>query len=206
MRDLKGVALRWGGPQVPGALNGSVHLLNGLEQLEAFRASETRCPDFTTDLEVALTWPQFFGRRLNHTQGRDIVAFGPDTPITGPLTRRLGACDFYTRFLPSIAEWRIHVLHGQSIARGKKVYTGHGTPGVIRSRRLGWTLEHRSEPPKGLRELARRAAKACKYELAAVDILQTGPKTFVALECNSRPAIRDPYTITQYERALRGLA
>lgn len=203
--------LRWGGQQVPRAINGTIHLLDGLEQLQAFEAAGVPSVPFTLRLPEALDWVEdgsvVFARKRNHTQGRDIITFGEHTLITAALTRRLTAADFYTRFAASTAEWRIHIFQGQSIARAKKVYTAAGAPALypIRSRRLGWTMEHTSEPPKDLRDLARAAAAACKYELAAVDVLQTGPKTFLALECNSRPALRDEYTLGQYVRAFRAL-
>ena len=67
---------------------------NGLQQLQAFQANGIPCPEFTTSLETAKVWVRsgipVFGRKLHHTQGRDIVdaqyTRTPETPGTPPRT------------------------------------------------------------------------------------------------------------------------
>lgn len=193
------VRLRWGGPQVAGALNGQVHLLDGYEQLQHFVEAGVPCPEFTPDLPLGRGW---LGRKRQHTQGKDISR----SQSSDKVWRQ---SDYWVKYMPAKSEWRFHILNGHSIGRGLKVWVGPGpepqAPPVIRSRRLGWHLQHNVEPPKGLRKVAKAAVAACGYELAAVDILELADGTPCVLECNSRPAIRDPYTLLAYERAFRGL-
>lgn len=196
------VQLRWGGPMVAGAVNGQCHLLNGLEQLQRFKDAGVETVDFTARLLEARLRSRtelLLGRKLNHTQGKDIKLVAQ---------RRWEDSDYWTLYVPAVWEWRVHILNGKSIARGLKVWAGEGpelaTHPKIRSRRLGWRLNHKPDLPKIIREAAKAAVAAVGYDLAAVDILQTedGP---VVLECNSRPAIRDEYTLTQYTKALGSL-
>lgn len=193
------IQLRWGGSQVPGAINGNVHLLNGLEQLQTLRDARVSIPEFTNTCPHDAHRVMWLGRKLNHTQGKDIITSG----------RRFKERDFWVKYVPAIAEWRIHILNGKSIARGKKVWVGQGseptTIPIIRSRRLGWHLDHTPDPPNHIREAARAAVAAVGYDLGAVDVLDLGGNQACVLEVNSRPAIRDPYTIAQYSKALRNL-
>lgn len=212
LRDYP-VRLRWGGPQVAGAINGSAHLHNGLEQLTAFVAAGIPTVEFTTDPKLRDSWVasglMVLGRSLNHTQGLDIVWPGQSPKKNGAWLRR----DFWTVYKPSTQEWRMHIVNGHSIARGLKSFSAangismpaSGSP-LIRSRRLGWVLRHDIVPPKGLRDLAKAACSAVGYDLGAVDILERKNGdfcTYTVLEVNSRPAIRDEYTLTAYEKVFR---
>lgn len=230
------LGLRWGEQQHAGAINGQVHLLDGLEQLRALQAAEVNCPEFIIDSNLLYANNQhldfrnvWLGRKLNHTQGKDIIA----SSALGTRKRRelFMSRDFYTKYTPSIAEWRMHVVKFErgyrTIARSLKVHIDEDifNPNgiIIRSRRLGWHMSHETDPPKGLREIAKKAVEACAYELGAVDILDLGltPRAtsdsdsaatspsasrFMVLEVNSRPAIRDDYTLSAYTKAFTALA
>lgn len=211
------VRLRWGGPQVEDAVNGRAHLHDGLEQLRTFEAAKIPTVQFTTDSRVRDRLVDegriVLGRSLHHTQGLDIVWPGQSAKRNIAWNKR----DFWTVYRPSVCEWRIHIVNGHSIARGLKHFAPEeddslalklGSKVIIRSRRLGWHMRHDTTPPKGLRDLAKQAVTACGYDLGAVDVLQIGdgkatPLQYCVLEVNSRPAIRDDYTLDAYEKALR---
>lgn len=199
------IAIRWGGDNVPGALNGG-RLLNGLEQLQAFRAKEIRCPNFSTSRDLALNGIVVLGRKLNHCQGRDI-RFSNRPRQRGH--RRWYNSDFFTEFVPSVREWRIHIFKGKSIARGVKEYSVAVPNGPehsewpVRSRRNGYRLRHNVDPPRGFRTAAKKAVEACGYDFGAVDILELADGTSCVLEVNSRPGIKDDYTIDAYVNAIR---
>ena len=223
------VELRWGGPPVgPRAINGSAALLGGLAQLENLAARGVATLEFTTSPREAQAWAlttPVYGRDEAHTQGKDIILALPGgiyrkKSIRGngqlyvPVTLWQGKA-FWTKWQPSLREWRFHVLRQRgemtSFARAVKVWEGDGrgmpsgdnpASPCVRSRRLGWVMAHNVDPPEGLRTLAKRAVAACGYDLGAVDILET-PQGGVVLEVNSRPAVRDPYTIERYTQALR---
>lgn len=202
------VSLRWGGNQVGGTtINGQAHLKDGFEQLVVLRDAGVRVPEFRAcdswDTDITNMW---LARKRNHSQGKDIIPVG--TRVRG--RRRWQDSDYVVKYIPNVVrEWRIHILNGHSIARALKVWAGPGsaptTHPIIRSRRLGWHMAHDTKPPKGLRDVAKAAVAAVGYDLGAVDILELDDRSFVVLEVNSRPAIRDEYTLSAYERALRAL-
>lgn len=210
LRDVD-VGLRWGGPQVAGAINGDVHLMDGLEQLQVLQTKRIKVPEFIVRFPTQ-PGEDWLGRRRHHTQGRDIIPVG--SRIRG--RRNWQNSDYFVRYIPNVVrEWRFHILKGASIARGLKYYIGlRNNAGpipepehpIIRSRRLGWHLRHDIDPPKALREQAKAAVEAVGYDLGAVDILELEDGTGCVLEVNSRPAIRDEYTIDKYASALRALA
>lgn len=230
LADQPGIRLRWGGDYVSGAINGTCKLLTGVEQLARFGASGIPTVDYTTVPSQRDLWAQqgemVLGRRLNHSQGKDIVI--PGHLATCPRMsngRALCTCkvlrrskrwlerDYWVKYVYGVvSEWRLHIIKARSgelvsIARGQKVYTGGGPAPtiapIVRSRRNGWTLRHDTPLPKGLRELAKKAVAACGYDLGAVDALALEDGTFKVLEVNSRPAVRDDYTTSKYVEALR---
>lgn len=199
------INLRWGGPQVADAINGKVHLLNGLQQLQAFTKTGVPTIQYTTSRDEAEKWVRagkiVFGRNVDHTQGKDIV-------LPGDRARWPGK-DYWVMYEKSDEEWRFHILNGACIARGVKTFPGN-MQGLrepfIRSRRLGWRLNHAIDPPEGLRTIAKQATKAVGYELGAVDMLFSEAYGGKVLEVNSRPAIRDDYTTNQYVKYLGKMA
>jgi hypothetical protein len=200
------VAVRWGGDCVPGALNGECHLLNGLEQLEAFKDAGLTCPEFFTDKwqarHMAADGKILFGRRFNHTQGRDIrISSLPRQ--TGH--RRWYNSDFFTVYVPSIAEWRFHIFQGKSILRANKISPpGQDRQFMIRNRRNGYRYRYDIVPKKELREAAKQAVECVGYDFGAVDLLET-ENGYCLLEVNSRPGLKDEITLTKYEQAIRNL-
>lgn len=172
--------------------------LNAIEQLVALDNVGLTVPSYTQDLDQAVRWVadgfSVWGRRLEHTQGIDIVGFRHKD-----WARR----DWWVGEVAGVEqEWRIHVFMGRTICRGLKVQTSPATRRLpVRSRRNGWTLVHDVDPPQDVRDAARRAVRAVGYDFGAVDILQTvdGP---VVLEVNSAPAIRSPLTLEAYKQAI----
>lgn len=203
-----GPDLRWGGQFVPGAINGEANLLDGLQQLQTMNAAGIKVPLFTvgltTNRHMVGTW---LARKAHHTQGRDIIPVGQR--IRG--RRRWEDSDFFVQYVPDVVrEWRFHILRGESIARALKVWSGDGpeptTHPIIRSRRLGWHMRHDVDPPKAIRKAAKAACEAVGYDLGAVDVLELTTGEACVLEVNSRPALRDEYTLGQYVKAFRALA
>jgi len=186
----------WG--SIGEGLNGSP-AITGVAQLEKLSNHEgVLVPEFTTDPEEAASWVQkglmVFGRRNNHTQGRDIV---------GPTQQAFYDRDYWVKMIPNISEeWRIHVFDGHSIARGKKVYDdSSGVPPCIRSRRRGWRMRHDVDPSRGLRPAAKAAVEALGYDFGAVDLVLTREGQMYVLEVNKQPGL-DDYTAQKYAVAI----
>lgn len=208
-RRLAGTAspdLRWGGGFVPGAINGQANLLEGKDQLLALQDAGIPTPHFTFQ-SAGATGGLWLARKSAHTQGKDIIPVGQR--VRG--RRRWQDSDMFVQYVPNVVrEWRFHILKGESIARALKVWSGGGpeptTHPIIRSRRLGWHMRHDVDPPKAIREAAKAACKAVGYDLGAVDVLELADGQACVLEVNSRPALRDEYTLEKYVKAFKALA
>lgn len=149
-------------------------------------------PPFTTQIEDAqLDW---WGRRLHHTQGRDIapLAFRP---------RHWHTSDFWVQPIQSVREWRVHVWDGHGFRIGvKEPPADAATPQLmpVRSDRLGWHLVYSMETlnatstttwRREARDLAARAALAIGTRSGAVDLLETALGEVYVLEVNTAPSL-----------------
>lgn len=190
--------LSWGVP-VPGVFGGMPGL-DGLQQLQAFRAADVSCPLFVTERPCPPEASEWWGRKRHHTQGRDICML-PARP------RGWKRSEFWVYPVTAEREFRVHIFSGKSIARAEKVPAAAlnaaeppPTCPLRRSRRFGWRLRHGCEMPQAVREAARAAVAACGYDFGAVDVLWTGA-TPVVLEVNRAPGL-DNATASAYIAAL----
>lgn len=188
------------------------------EQLQRFQDVGLRIPEWTTDLNTAISWLRsgatVLGRREDHTQGRDIRIQTGTFPNRGTYLRWRTRSEWWCKFVPSTSEWRIHVFDGRVIARGMKTIPdiiARREPNLttpVRSRRNGWFLDHSIDPPSALRDAGRAAIAATGYLYGAVDMLVTSSPTapdlndIVVLEANRLPAM-DDYTRAAYATAIR---
>ena len=185
-------------------------------QLAAFRAAGLRTPEYTINLPQARAWVEegsiVFGRMLLHTRGNDICLPGARN-LRGHYSRRWEGSEWWSRYIPPTEEWRIHVFDGRVIARGKKIQTSPPhRDAPVRNINNGWTFDFRSDPPEGIRRVARQAVEALGYPAGAVDILQvdtndpTAPegvrREFYVLEVNRVPALTCPYTLGAWASAI----
>jgi hypothetical protein len=188
----------------PTALNG-MRRLDGLQQLKAFASNGLNTPEFTTDVYTAMTWVRegylVFGRKLYHTQGKDIV--GPGRRAPRRFLRRWRESEFWVKVIPNVEqEWRMHIFNGKSIARGLKVQTGPTRRKMpVRNRKNGWTMVHNIKPPDEVREAAKKAVAAVGYLFGAVDLLLDRDGKVWVLEVNSAPGL-DDYTAEAYADAI----
>ena len=138
------------------------------EQLKRFRTNGIRTIEFTDSTTTARAWLRegciVFARREQHSQGRDIIVLDGSRTTPGTFRNAIGRRwlrrDWWCKYHPSVAEYRVHIFEGMSIARGKKHYqpTTHPVSSevvtaieppfpAIRSRRNGWLLRHDLRPP-----------------------------------------------------------
>jgi len=182
--------------------NGSLRWATGhgnkLEQLKAMAMNGVETVPFTEDFKHR--WYDegeiWLGRKFHHKEGKDIL--WPDKKFWR-------VRDYWTKFVPSIEEWRIHVFDGRVIARSKKIQEAEpegAHPAEVRSHRNGWRFKHGPEPPNGIRRFAKAMVKACGYLYGACDILVKPDGEFCALEVNTAPAM-DNYTRRAYVKAIR---
>src|SRR2546428_1471378 len=192
-----------------GSFQFGVSHCNKLEQLRRMGLANVKSVPFTEDFNevyqhcfpfhAARELPPeiWLGRKVNHTKGRDIKL---------PNSRWWRTRDFWTKYIPSVAEWRIHVFGGLSIARGEKIYVGAddmpATEIMIRARANDYRMDHHHEPPRGMRKLAKAAVAAVQEPYGAVDILVGADNQMYVLEVNVAPAM-DDYTRAAYVKAIR---
>lgn len=184
--------------------------LSNIEQLRRFSNNNVPCPEFTNDVATAYSWVwgnghTVYGRKNAHTKGKDIVLAGLlQAEQYFVIPEAWYQRDYWTKLVPNILEeWRVHIFDGKSIARGRKYnHASADAVNLVRNRGTGYIMEHTTDPPKGLRPIAKAAVTACGYEYGAVDILRT-TDGFSVLEVNSAPAM-DNYTLEAYVRAIRG--
>lgn len=181
---------------------GGKQRIYGVEQLVRFKESGVFCPEFTVAPCEAYQWSQsghtVLGRKYNHSQGKHIVFINQVSPTRWPYLS-----DYWVKAIPNVVEeWRIHVLNGWYIGQGRKVNTMNDLSVLpIRSRKLGWKIDHSIMPPQFIKDAAKRAVKSLGYDFGAVDVLQTQSGEACVLEVNKAPGL-DNYTAARYTRAL----
>lgn len=177
-----------------------VRILNHPESIEiavhkadSFKALEgkVRIPAWTTASSTAARW---------HEQGASVCARstvegmdGRGLTLVQPNDELERHAPLYTVFVPSVAEYRIHVFDGTPIIWQKK-----GTPpdadGVadknIRTEANGWAFLKTKigDVPDDVFEQSILAVKALGLDFGGVDVLWTGHEA-VVLEVNTAPAI-----------------
>ena len=124
------------------------------------------------------------------------------------LKQELSQGDYYVKYVPTVAEYRVHIFKGLSILLGfkehrydKKWKEKGGTPHpLFRTYQLGWTIEypavsHTEKEPipysrrLALRKLGRQAVAALGYDFGAVDIGLTKEGKLLVFEVNAAPGL-----------------
>jgi hypothetical protein len=185
-------------------------------QLKILFSKAVPIPVCTDDFESARLWVDrgviTWGRKINHTQGRDIA--------TNPASNKWRKCDYWVEVIQDVKdEWRIHVMDGLVIHCERKVHIDlmgamgfscrHrlqpnlcGECGAIRSHRNSWRMIRDRKPSLRLMKLAKNAVAALEWDLGAVDILEKSDGAGAVLEVNSRPGL-DSRTARQYVKGIQ---
>lgn len=186
--------VRWGGGQ------------DKLEQLKMLAEAGVPCVEASSDRREVIkkVWDgeMWWGRMRKHSQGTDIQLPWRKGRVGGELRAKWLASEYWVKFVPSVAEWRIHIVDGRSVARGMKVQSQAATRvALVRSRRNGWHMAHGPKPSDEMRAVAKRACKATGLDVGAVDLLVKEDGGVVVLEVNTACALLDDYTLEAYARA-----
>lgn len=198
-------------------LNWGARGLNKIQELDTLKTNNIRCPVYTTNKAEAMAWVRekinVFGRRINHTQGLDIVGPGYGRQGGGKQGRmerwnnKWLNRDYWVKVIPIAYEFRQHIWNGKAIRVGRKVQTGPTIRVMpVRSRLNGWTIDYGFKPEedlqKRIREISKAAVAACGYLGGAVDLaLDTAGELWV-LEINTAPALRDEHTLGAYVKGI----
>src|SRR5579871_828489 len=176
-------------------------------QFKRFDRAGVPTVQWTTNRSIATTWLQngaaVLGRDRYHSRGEDIVLASRVADITPAWNAKA----LWTKFVPSSAEWRFHIIDGRCISRDLKIFNrpgqSRGSLASIRARAWDWSARHDIEPPPEARRAAIEAVAALEgYTHGAVDVLITEAGHPVVLEVNRCPGM-DAYTRERWCRAIR---
>lgn len=189
----------WGlGTDRTPALNGECSTYNKLQQLQVMQRVGLPVPPFAVEPEQSLL-PAFV-RQLRHSGGTDIrpcFVMEDAQRFRSPET-------YFTRFVPSVAEYRIWVYRRRHLGTYRKVLAHpEKLVGFGRNYANGYAFELVRSPdvPRIAVDLAAQAVTALRLDFGAVDILQTVVGEYALLEVNTAPGVEG------HERqVIRGLA
>lgn len=130
-------------------------------------------------------------RKERHFKGKDII-FLKSRPSLWKRFKRIITREFFVKYIPKEAEFRVHVLGDNVPNICQKVPSENTTnhhPHVWCSPR-GWTLvDYDGKYSKELTDVAIRATKALGYDFGAVDIGLGKDDKFYIFEINSAPRL-----------------
>ena len=202
VRGNPDVVIRWGNQRgsYPGSFNTPVSMALASDKLAAFtrwQAEGVRIPEFGTEPG---DWDTYFGRMRHGFGGRDIIILPTGMGDT------YADVDFYTRYIPSEREYRIHVFD-QQIIRVQRKYLDFPEEDRHRGRIKNYANGYRFRTPQ--RQLhsdrldqAKRAVSTLGLVWGAVDLIIGGDNEAYVLEVNTAPKLA-PLTCTQYATAMR---
>lgn len=177
------------------ALNANCGRLNKMQQAQRLVEGLGAQAILDLNYEQALTWLEsrqtpLLGRKLVHTQGRDIV------PILErwQLEAVRGTCDFFTPYVPSVGEYRTWVYRNRHLGSYKKVLAVPADYRRLgRNYKNGFRFERveNDDVPEAVKELSRRAVRSLDLDFGAVDLLHCSGDSFVVLEVNAAPGVAD---------------
>ena len=171
---------------------------NKLESLRIMQEAGVNVPRFSTN-PADFGDATFLGRRRSHTGGRDVQVFG------GMHTTAVFS-DYFTEFVPSDREMRLHIFLGECIGAQNKRYEGEGdVPEVpIRNHDRGWVFVplERSRPHASRIEVGVAAVEAHGLDFGAVDVLCTAGGGTTVLEVNTAPGLSERF-LAKYTDAIR---
>jgi hypothetical protein len=100
--------------------------------------------------------------------------------------------DFYTQYLESETEYRIHVIGnlGKSFEKVPEIEVKNDLPILVRNFQSGYRLKRRTRVGKTLFRLYRQAIKVLNIDFGVFDILKVDGK-FVILEINTKPLLSE---------------
>jgi hypothetical protein len=173
------------------ALNANGGIGQGkLAQLKRLREHSVQVPDFAVHDTPRMGSRMFdypvFGRKNSHSGGEDIKLYlqKKDFEYKGP-------SDYYVRFIPSVAEYRVWVFRQEALAFYDKVLARPELCGFGwgRNEKNGFVFKFNETLARdnGLKNLAIKAVAALDLDFGAVDIIKGEDNELYVLEVNTAP-------------------
>ena len=208
------LCVNWGAKHEPQAFalnlfNHPKFVARAANKLDAFLQmgpDGVKCVPFVEPInhDVLSQWQQegavIVGRQtLTGHSGHGIIIMEKGEPLQPAL--------LYTRYIPKVREYRVHVVNGEVIDTQKKVRDPHKEPlsWKIRSHDNGFIFTRNNVVPSKKRDvLACCACVSLALDFGAVDIIEDKAGEFYVLEVNTAPGI-EGQTVTNYAAAFREL-
>lgn len=209
------VVLNWGSR--PGSVQTAARVINDAFHQQAaankiacfslLDAANVASIPHTTVAEEAIEWLR---------QGSTVVERGTVTGSGGAGIRVVTPTQFlrqvplYTKFVPSVREYRVHVIGGATLpARKAKRNNAPEQEFPIRNHGDTWvfqyTIPEKVPVPELVLTLAQRAINAVSLDFGAVDILYEGNGRARVLEINTAPGLDHTVAEEFYVRELQRL-
>lgn len=185
-------------------LNGNRYFAsNKLKSFQQFKEANLSTVEWTTDVDVAKTWPLVVARAtLTGHSGQGITIWNPSNP-----EEPIPIVPLYTKYIKKTYECRIHVFNGEvidaQIKRKLKDYDGE-IDTAVRNHTTGWVYcRDNFEVPDEAKVLSLSAIKALHLDFGAVDLIYNKHyNQFYLLEVNTAPGLEGT-TLTNYIKAIK---
>ena len=116
--------------------------------------------------------------------GEGLIVCPPNNP------GRIPRADLYTVFVPSIAEFRVHVLPSGNIFAQRKEGTEQGIRYPIRTSTNGYSFKKINEVPPSVSKVASDAIRTLGLHFGGVDLLWCEDGRALILEVNTAPELK----------------
>jgi len=212
-KDRDGVpTIRWGSsmniPNDTCTLNSARAIkiaADGIKSLDVLREAGVPVPNtyVVSSAEEIPSDVRLFARLKYHAAGQDII----DCPTHTDSLRAYHMFDrnFFSEFVHTDREIRLHVLGGKVVKGFRKVETDDVTNSIVRSSKNGWgykVINFETFYPMAI-PIALKAVEALGLTFGAVDMACTEDKeTWVVWEVNTAPSL-NTFTLGLYAEFLR---
>jgi len=178
------------------ALNANAGQHDKLAQFRLMREGGVRVPDFTANGGlVSIQNPLgdfsgvWFGRKLRHRGGTDIALV---LQLEDFAARRASGSEFFTKFIPSTAEYRVWIYRRKHLGTYVKVLR-HPSQyrGIGRNYDNGFAfnLVDSDAVPRAAVDMAAQAVTSLGLDFGAVDMLLGKDGQYYVLEVNTAPGV-----------------
>ena len=165
------------------------HAVNKLAAFDILGNTDIPIPKYTKVHQLASSW----SNNGDTVLARGLISSNQGKGITiVPPGGELPDAKFYSRVVPSTAEFRVYSLDGKTVdVLEKRRANGSQDPGIVRTEANGWVFcrQNVSLPPQ-CAILARQALHALGLQFGGVDVLwNKNTQKATVLEVNTAPGI-----------------
>lgn len=177
---------------------------NKREALETMRRAGIRVPELLKDDNSNLTFP-LLGRKDHHVGANDIVLCLQKQDID---RARQTGCTHFSKYIPTKAEYRVHVFGDNIIKVSQKILTDpeKATQPWIRNFDAGYTFRQPETRLSGAaRGMAIDAVSALGLTFGAVDVIIGDDDQPYVLEVNTAPGLQTDTSLEAYLEQFRAV-